>query len=112
MLAAGIPVLLNHRYFYAGDIQVAYLGWWYELGHQLQHGNWPLLDLQSWGGGERDRRGPVGAVHLLTILIGLAMASVSNVLLCLTAVMMGLIVASGVGVYLLVRSFRVPPAGG
>ncbi len=39
------------------------------------------------------------------------MASVSNVLLCLTAVMMGLIVASGVGVYLLVRSFRVPPAG-
>ncbi len=60
VLAAGIPVLLNHRYFYAGDIQVAYLGWWYELGHQLQHGNWPLLDLQSWAAGNAIAEGQWG----------------------------------------------------
>ena len=109
LLVAGvIPLLFDSRFYYSGDIQVAYLGWWWELGNQLRDGRWPLLDVQSWRAGNVVAEGQWGLFSPLTIAIGIAASLTANVVVFTTSVVIGLVVVLGLGVFCLVRSYNVP----
>ena len=111
LIVAGlIPLIADSRYYFHGDTQSAYLGWWYHLGEQVRAGNWPLLDVQSWRAGNFVAEGQWGLFSPLTIAIGVAATLVSDLVLFVTVVKIALLAFGGVGVFLLTRSYGVPPA--
>jgi hypothetical protein len=111
LVAALMPLLWDSRFYYSGDTQTAYLGWWYELGKHVRHGNLPLLDVQSWRAGNAVAEGQWGLFSPLTIAIGVLTSFAPDVLVLVTVVKVALVLVSGAGVFLLVRSYRVPLAG-
>jgi hypothetical protein len=65
--------------------------------------------VQSWRAGNAVAEGQWGLFSPLSIALGVLASVAPNVLMFLTLVKIALVVVSGVGVYLLVRSYRVPP---
>ena len=52
LVAMGVLLLIDYRYFWTGDTQAAYYGWWYHLGDLVRHGGWPpLVDPHAWRAG-------------------------------------------------------------
>jgi hypothetical protein len=119
-LATGVGVLLpalllligDHRFFFYGDTQAAYVGWEYHLGRQLLEGHWPLVDPQAWRAGNFAAEGQAGLFDPLVMVIGLAATTAGNVLVFATVVKLALAVAGGCGVAALARSYgaRAPLA--
>lgn len=105
-----LPLLWDRRYFFHGDTQVAYSGWWYELGDQVLHGRIPLLNPRAWESGNYVAEGQWGLFSPLTILIGIAVRLAPNVVAVVILVKLALIVIGALGMYLLLRSYRVAPA--
>jgi hypothetical protein len=105
LLAALVPLAWDGRYYFRGDTQNAYLGWWFHLGSEVRSGHWPLLDLQSWRAGNFTAEGQWGVFSPLTIAIGVLTSAVSDLVVLVTVVKMAVIVVNGLGVYLLTRSY-------
>ncbi len=118
MVAAVVTVLISvaallvadHRYFWYGDTPAAYYGWWYHLGDLVRHGHWTTLDPHAWRAGNLAAEGQWGLWSPLSIGIGLLTTVVGDMLALTTVVKVGLLVVAVVGVYLLARSYDVPPS--
>ena len=110
LLIAIMPLLWDRRYFFQGDTQVAYSGWWYELGDQVLHGHIPLLNPRAWESGNYIAEGQWGLFSPLTIAIGVAVRLSPNVVAIVLVIKLALILAGALGTYVLLRSYRVPPA--
>jgi len=110
LVIALLPLLWDHRYFFRGDTQTAYSGWWYELGNQVLHGRIPLLNPAAWESGNYVAEGQWGLFSPLTILIGVGVRLAPNVVAFVTLLKLALIVVGALGTYLLLRSYRVVPA--
>lgn len=109
LVGAGLaPLLQDPRYYFYGDTQAAYYGWWFHLGQQVRDGNWPILDLQSWRAGNFIAEGQWGLFSPLVIGIGLLATVTGNVLLLATAVKFALTLVGSLGVFALVRSYQAP----
>lgn len=109
LLVAGLlPLAWEGRYYYSGDSQTAYVGWWFRLGEQLRHGHWPLLDVQSWRAGNAAAEGQWGLFSPLSLGIAVLTSVSSNVVVVTSVVKVALVLVCGLGVYLLARSYRVP----
>src|SRR5690242_12069011 len=107
LLVAGLlPLLWIGRYYFRGDTQIAYVGWWYHLGDQVRHGHLPLMETRAWEAGNYVAEGQWGLFSPLTILIGLATTVVPNLVVFVTALNVALILCGGLGTYVLVRSYR------
>lgn len=97
------------RYFFRGDTQAAYYGWWYQLGHFVRGGDWRMLDVHAWRAGNLVAEGQWGLFSPLTMGIG-ALATVSPwVVGYASLVKMTFACVGGLGVFALVRSYGVPP---
>jgi len=105
-----LPLLWERRYFFHGDTQVAYSGWWYHLGDQVLKGHLPLLNPRAWESGNYIGEGQWGLFSPLTILVGVALRLSPNAVAVITLLKLGLIVVGAVGTYFLLRSFRLSPA--
>src|SRR4051794_1438292 len=106
LLVVGLlPLLWDPRYFFRGDTQAAYAGWWYELGNQVLQGHLPLLDPLTMVSGNHVAEGQWGLFSPLTILLGIATRLAPNLLTFVTIVKLGLLIAGGIGTYLLIRSY-------
>lgn len=111
VVGAGLlPLLQDPRYYFYGDTQAAYYGWWFHLGQQVREGAWPILDLQSWRAGNFIAEGQWGLFSPLVIGIGLLATATGNVLLLATVVKLALILTGALGVFALVRSYQAPSA--
>lgn len=112
LLVVGLlPLLWDARYFFHGDTQVAYVGWWYELGDQVLKGHLPLLDPLTMASGNHAAEGQWGLFSPLTMLIGIGARVAPNLAVYATLIKLGFLIAGGLGTYLLLRSFHVgPPA--
>jgi hypothetical protein len=110
LLLGIIPLLADRRYYFHGDTQTAYAGWWYELGNQVLNGHWPLMSTQAWESGNYIAEGQWGLFSPLTILIGLAVRLSPNVVAVVILIKLALIMIGALGMYLLLRSFRVTAA--
>src|SRR5512144_1560460 len=111
LVALLLPLLQDPRYYFYGDTQAAYYGWWYHLGEQLRTGSWPLLDPQAWRAGNIAAEGQGGIWSPLVIGIGLLATVTENVLVLATCVKLGLVVLGSLGVFALARSYRAPYPG-
>jgi hypothetical protein len=111
LLAMGVLLLIDRRYFWTGDTQAAYYGWWYHLGELVRHGEWPpLVDPHAWRAGGLAVEGQWGGWSPLTVSIGLLATAVSRLLVVLALVKAGFAVVAALGTFRLVRSYDAPPA--
>jgi hypothetical protein len=99
------PLFWVGRYYFRGDTQIAYLGWWYHLGERVREGHLPLMEPLAWEAGNYIAEGQWGLFSPLTILIGLVATVVPNVVVFVTVFKIGLIVLGGIGTYLVARSY-------
>lgn len=106
-LVGATPLVWDGRYYFRGDTQIAYLGWWYHLGERVRDGHLPLMEPLAWEAGNYVAEGQWGLFSPLTILIGLGSTVVPDVVVYVTVLKIGLIVLGGVGTFLVVRSYGV-----
>jgi len=99
------PLFWLGRYYFRGDTQIAYLGWWYHLGERVLEGDLPLMEPLAWEAGNYVAEGQWGLFSPLTILIGVLATVVPNVAIFVTALKIGLVVLGGTGTYLVARSY-------
>lgn len=106
LTAVGVtPLFWGGRYYFRGDTQIAYLGWWYHLGEQVRQGHLPLMEPLRWEVGNYVAEGQWGLFSPLTILIGLLTTVVPDLVVFVTVLKIGLIVIGGIGTYQVVRSY-------
>ena len=106
LVVAGVtPLLWVGRYYFRGDTQIAYLGWWYHLGERVREGHLPLMEPLAWEAGNYVAEGQWGLFSPLTILLGVLATIVPDVVVFVTVVKIGLIVLGGTGTYLVARSY-------
>ena len=111
LLAMGVLLAGDHRYFWYGDTPAAYYGWWYHLGDLVRHGEWPpLVDPHAWRAGGIAAEGQWGAWSPLTVGIGLLATFTSHLLVLATSVKVAFAVVGALGTFRLVRSYDAPPA--
>lgn len=111
VLAACIPLLYTPRYYFLGDTQIGAFGQWYHLGEKLRSGEWPLLDLQAWHGGNYVAEGQWGLFSPLTMGLALLATMIEHTVVFVTVVKFALLVAGAVGAFLLARSYGIPQPG-
>jgi hypothetical protein len=106
--AAAIPLLYTPRFYFLGDTQIGAYGQWYHLGQKLLTGEWPLLDLQAWHGGNYIAEGQWGLFSPLTMGIGLLATVIEHAVVFVTVVKFVMLAAGAVGAFLLARSYGIP----
>lgn len=108
LVACVLLVVRDERYFFYGDTQSAYYGWWYHLGEEVRAGRWPMLDPHAWRAGNLVAEGQWGLFSPLSIGIGLLATLAGDVLGLATAVKIVLVCLGALGMFLLARSYAVP----
>lgn len=108
LVALLLALLHDTRYFFYGDTQAAYYGWWYHLGAEVRAGHWPLLDPHAWRAGNLVVEGQWGLFSPLVIGLGLLATVAPGVLVTATAVKLALACVGALGVFALARSYDVP----
>lgn len=110
LAAVYLGVLLDDdRYFFRGDTQAAYYGWWYHLGDEVRSGRWPMLDPHAWRAGNIIAEGQWGLFSPLSIGIGILATLSPWVVGFATAVKLGLVGSGALGVFAVARSYGAPP---
>lgn len=99
------PLFWVSRYYFRGDTQIAYLGWWYHLGDEVRAGRIPLMEPLAWEAGNYVAEGQWGLFSPLTVLIGLLATVVPDVVVFVTVLKIALVVVGGLGTALMVRSY-------
>jgi hypothetical protein len=106
LTVAGLtPLFWLGRFYFRGDTQIAYLGWWYHLGETVREGHLPLMEPLAWEAGNYVAEGQWGLFSPLTILIGLVATTVTDLVVFVTVLKIGLIVLGGTGTFLVARSY-------
>ena len=111
LLVAGLlPLVRVPRFYFRGDTQIAYLGWWHELGERVLAGELPLMDPLAWEAGNHVAEGQWGLFSPLTILVGVLATLVPDLVVFVTVLKLVLVVVGGTGTYVLTRDYgaRVP----
>lgn len=108
LVACALLVLRDDRYFFYGDTQAAYYGWWYHLGEEVRAGRWPMLDPHAWRAGNILAEGQWGLFSPLSLGIGLLATVSGSVLALATAVKVALVCVGSLGMFVLARSYAVP----
>jgi hypothetical protein len=105
VLAGVTPLFWLGRYYFRGDTQIAYVGWWYHLGERVREGHLPLMEPLAWEAGNYVAEGQWGLFSPLTIVIALLSTVVPDIVVFVTVLKVGLIVMGGIGTYLVARSY-------
>ncbi|WP_377641542.1 hypothetical protein [Oryzobacter terrae] len=110
VVAALLPLVRVGRFYFRGDTQIAYVGWWYHLGERVLAGDLPLMEPLAWEAGNYVAEGQWGLFSPLTILIGVLATVVPDLVVFVTVLKIGLVVLGGTGTYLVARDYgaRVP----
>ncbi|MFQ6170471.1 hypothetical protein ACK8HX_02595 [Oryzobacter sp. R7] len=105
LVVAVVPLVRVPRYYFRGDTQIAYLGWWYHLGERVLAGDLPLMEPLAWEAGNYVAEGQWGLFSPLTILIGVLATLVGDVVVFVTVLKVVLVVVGGLGAAVLVRDY-------
>lgn len=104
ILAALVPVIFNHRFYFYDDTQIGAYPIWREIGEMLRSGQWPLFSAEGWQAGNYAAEGQWGIFSPVTLGIGLASTYFSNALIFSTLVKVALLATASVGIYLVSRN--------
>ncbi|WP_196485154.1 hypothetical protein, partial [Propionibacterium freudenreichii] len=98
------PLLTNSHFYWYDDSAGGAYGQWFELGRQISHGHWPLLNPSAWMAGNYTVE-QFGLLNPVVIVIGLITQLVSNAAVMATGVKLFFMMVGGAGVYALARQF-------
>ena len=111
MLAALTYMLvLDHGWFFRGDTQAAYYGWWYHLGSSLRDGVLPVMDVQTWRAGDLAAEGQWALFNPAVWVLGLLTTTFPSVIGLATAVKFAVACFGALGTFVLARSYGAHPA--
>src|SRR5262245_45349824 len=80
LAAISFPLLYDSEYFFRGDTQAAYYGWWFHVGDALRSGHLPILDAQAWRAGDLTAEGQWAIFNPVVWLLGLLTTVAPSVL--------------------------------
>ncbi|WP_441858331.1 hypothetical protein [Pseudarthrobacter sp. YAF2] len=104
LLAALVPVIFNHRFYFYDDTQIGAYPIWREIGALLRSGQWPFFSAEGWQAGNYAAEGQWGLFSPVTLGIGLASTYFTNALVFSTLVKVGLLALASLGIYLVSRN--------
>src|SRR5688572_8249753 len=90
-IAGSAPLFGLQRFYFRGDTQIAYYGWWYHLGESVRAGHIPLMEPLAWEAGNYVAEGQWGLFSPLTMLIGVLATVAPNLVIFVTVLKVGLI---------------------
>ena len=101
-----LPVLRDPWVFFSDDAATQILPMWLHLGEQVRDGVWPpLLDLDSWMGGNLSVEALFGVWNPANAVVWVAVSLVPNLAVSAVLVRMAAFVAIALGCYLLCREY-------
>jgi hypothetical protein len=104
---AQLPPLRAHLFYLVDDSAAQFVPMWRRIGEQLLSGNFPLLDLDSWSGGNLAGEALFGLWNPVTLLDYLLVTRFDDLAVAATVVKTQFLVILALGVYLLCREYRV-----
>lgn len=104
-----IPLIFYSRYYFQDDTENGAYGVWYHLGESLFQGKVPVLNPSVWSSGNYIAEGQWGTWNPLVMLFGVLAYLSPNAVVLTTTLKVAMLVAAGVGTFVLARSYSVPP---
>ena len=107
---AVVPYLLEPYFYQRGDTAVQFAPTWYHLGEMVRGGTWPpVIDVDSWQGGNYASEALFGVYNPLNALIWLLVSGSPDLMLATLAVKVTVLVLLALGTYVLLRSYACAP---
>lgn len=105
-----LPMARNRWVFYTDDAATQILPMWYHLGEQVRHGSWPpLLDLDSWMGGNLAVEALFGVWNPVNALVWVFVSLMPNLATAGDVIRTVAFVVLALGCYLLFREYGARP---
>ncbi len=109
-LYALVPVVFDRSFYMRGDTAAQFAPTWYHLGEMVRAGQWPpLLDADSWAGGNYVAEALFGVYNPINIAIWLLMTVVPDLMIGVLLVKVTALVALALGTYLVARDHGAEP---
>jgi hypothetical protein len=103
---AQLPLIGNRIFYYWDDSAAQFLPMWYRLGQVIAQGGWPpLLDPDSWMGGNFAAETVFGVYNPVNVANYLLVAALPDLAVAATLVKTEFLVLLALGVYLLCREY-------
>lgn len=103
--AAQLPVLKTHLFYYYDDTSSVIIPGWRLIGEQLLQGRLPLLDVDTWLGGNFAGEAQFGLFNPLTMANALLVALLPDLAVAAILIKTEFLVVLATGVYLLAREY-------
>ncbi|MEV4511757.1 hypothetical protein AB0K00_22630 [Dactylosporangium sp. NPDC049525] len=104
-IAAQLPVLKTHLFYYEDDTAAVIVSGWRIIGEQLLEGRLPLLDIDTWLGGNFAGEAQFGLFNPLTMGNAVLVALLPNLAVATSLIKTEFLVLLAAGVYLLAREY-------
>jgi hypothetical protein len=104
-LLAQIPVLRQGLFYLVDDSAAQFVPMWRRIGEQLLAGHFPLLDVDSWSGGNLAGEALFGLWNPVNLLDYLLVTRIDDLPVAATVVKTQFLVIAALGVYLLAREY-------
>lgn len=102
---AQIPALRQGLFYMVDDSAAQFLPMWRKIGEQLLHGTLPLLDVDSWAGGNLAGEALFGLWNPVNLIDYVLVTRFDDLAVAATVVKTQFLVIAALGVYLLAREY-------
>lgn len=104
-VGAQLPLLRTHLFYYYDDSAAVLMPGWYVIGENLRHGALPLLDVDTWMGGNWAGEGQFGVFNPLMMANAVLISLLPDIALAAVVVKTEFLVILGTGIFLLAREY-------
>ncbi|MBW3647800.1 MAG: hypothetical protein KY440_08510 [Actinobacteria bacterium] len=109
LLAACLPLIGTHDFYFWDDTEIGGFPLYFHLGELLRAGTWPVLDPGMWMGGNFLAEGQWGLWNPMILAIGVAASAANSAIVFTTLLKLVFLMAAALGAFLLARSYNVRP---
>ncbi len=105
-LLAQLPLVRNRVFYFWDDSAAQFLPMWHRLGERIAEGQWPpLLDIDSWMGGNLAAEALFGVYNPVNVVNYLVVAALPDLAVAAVLVKTEFLVLLALGTYLLCREY-------
>jgi hypothetical protein len=106
---AVLPMIRNHIFYFWDDSAAAAVPVWRRMAEVVLAGNFPLLELDMWRGGNFAAEAAIGMWNPVALGLAIVTYPIDNMALAITIVKFAFMGILAVGTYLLAREYGVRP---
>lgn len=103
LLGAVLPVLVTPNFYYWDDTAAAAVGVWHRVAEGVLSGEFPLLNLDMWRGGNFAAEAATGMLNPVMLGLMLVTYPINNIAVAMTLAKVALLLIASGGVYVLAR---------